>query len=146
MAATRAIESRVAIRDRVAPVQLSVQELINCVKHDPEEPDRRDCYTGSINLAFRWIIKHGILREDECPFVGHKQPCSPKPQVISPFCVCKFFGHFFLNIFYWELISFYQSLSYHDRWRSKIIARYVMETRLSCCTAWAGIRSPRLSG
>lgn len=61
MVATRTIESRVAIKDHIAPMQLSIQELINCVKDNPEEPDRRGCYEGSINLAFRWIINDGVL-------------------------------------------------------------------------------------
>lgn len=65
------------------PVQLSIQELINCVNEDPDS-DREDdhgCYTSSISRAFKWIRQNGILREDECPFVGERQPCAPKLEV-----------------------------------------------------------------
>lgn len=79
MVAIRTIESRVAIRNHVDPVQLSIQEMINCMKDNPKEAGRQNCFPGSINHSFRWITDSGVLPEDECRFVGYRQLCSPNP-------------------------------------------------------------------
>lgn len=64
-----------------------MQELVNCVKEYPEkeEQDERGCYTSTVNRAFRWIMKHGVLFEIDCPFTGWKEICAPKSEVFAQF-------------------------------------------------------------
>ena len=81
--ATGAIEALYTLSDiHRAITPLAPQELIDCCELNPDKRDKKGCYTYATNKAFEWIMKNGILTEEDYPFQGQIGDCKPKTKVM----------------------------------------------------------------
>lgn len=74
LAATRVMQAHSEIHTAV-PRTFSAQQLVSCVPNPNRCGGEGGCQGATVELAYRWVMQHGLANASEVPYFGNETSC-----------------------------------------------------------------------